>query len=169
MKPLTLALTMVLAALTFSAASKGRAAEAESCPEAEQPIPRTIEDAVARIVSKLDAKSMEALRSTKRENLALFHGSWGMGIRNSMCLWGDNEQLRRSACGGQLCHPDNASMRIMEAVWDRIHSLEPKAQQSVEPDRCVHRPMTDGIPDGWRTAFRWHGGQCSGMMPDSSG
>ncbi|MCK9520521.1 MAG: Fic family protein [Dehalococcoidia bacterium] len=38
-----------------------------------------------------------------------------------------------------------------------------------EPRKCVHRPMTDGIPDGWRTAFRWHGGQCSGMMPDSSG
>jgi hypothetical protein len=33
--------------------------------------------------------------------------------------------------------------------------------------RCVHRPMTDTIPDGWRTVFRRHGGHRSGVKADS--
>jgi hypothetical protein len=35
--------------------------------------------------------------------------------------------------------------------------------------RCVLRPMTDRIPDRWRTPFRWHGGQCAGQMADGFG
>src|SRR5690606_15785955 len=53
-------------------------------------------------------------------------------------------------------------------LTDEAESI-PSQVATVSKPKCVHRPMTDGIPDGWRTAFRWHGGQCSGMMPDSSG
>jgi hypothetical protein len=34
---------------------------------------------------------------------------------------------------------------------------------------CVFRPMTDRIPERWRTPFRWHGGQCAGPMTDGFG
>ena len=97
----------------------------ERCPLAPKPLPRTLDEAVTRIVTHLTPESRKTLLETKRGELINFHTGWGTGIRNDMCLWGGgNEALIRSACGGQLCHPDDASMRIMEAVWDRIHAKQ---------------------------------------------
>lgn len=96
--------------------------QADRCPLAPRPLPRSLQEAVDRIVKELDADSRATLLKTKRDDLIQFHHGWGTGIRNSMCLWGGNESLIRSACGGKLCHPDDASMQIMEAVWDRLHT-----------------------------------------------
>jgi hypothetical protein len=49
----------------------------------------------------------------------------GTGIRDSLRgLAGNNDQLIRSACDGQLCHPEDASLVIMAAVWDRLHAVK---------------------------------------------
>lgn len=45
-----------------------------------------------------------------------------MGIRNAYGLWGGNQELIISACGGRG-QPDDASMRIIEAVWRRLNGI----------------------------------------------
>jgi hypothetical protein len=94
------------------------------CTSAVDPLPLTLADAADRIALSLDAKNREMLLKTKREDLAMFHLGWGMGIRNSHCLWHGNRALIRSACSGRLCDPESASMKIMEAVWDRVHQKQ---------------------------------------------
>lgn len=84
--------------------------------------PTTLEEAVSVIFSHLSAEDKETLRQTPKEDLILYHMSWGMGIRNEFGLWAGNEALLKSACGGTPCHPDTASMRIMEGVWDKAQN-----------------------------------------------
>ena len=96
-----------------------------SCPHALKPLPRNVNRVVERIVKRIEPQFRQKLLETKRENLVQFQQDWGTGIRDSLCLEaGNNDQLIRSACSGKLCHPETASMVIMEAVWDRLDSVE---------------------------------------------
>ena len=71
---------------------------------------------------EMSDKDKQLIRKTKKNDLIQFHFGWGMGIRNGFCLWGGNTNLLKSACGGSECHPDDASMRIIEAVWKKLRS-----------------------------------------------
>lgn len=82
--------------------------------------PRTVEQAVDGIIDELEPEDLEMVRSSKREDLIRFHMGWGMGIRNGLGLWRGNQALLRSACGEEQCHPDDASMKIIHAVWERL-------------------------------------------------
>jgi hypothetical protein len=117
---------LMLAAL--SAAQAGAAEQPPkpgSCPDALKPLPRSVTQVVDRIVKDISPEFRKTLLTTKREDLVQFQYGWGTGIRNSLCLLaGNNDQLIRSACDGQLCHPEDASMVIMEAVWDRLHAVK---------------------------------------------
>jgi hypothetical protein len=94
------------------------------CPHALKPLPRNVDRVVDRIVKRIEPEFREKLLETKRENLVQFQ-EWGTGIRDSLCLEaGNNNQLIRSACNGELCHPETASTVIMEAVWDRLDSVQ---------------------------------------------
>lgn len=96
-----------------------------SCPYAIKPLPRNVTRAVDRIVADMYPELREKLLTTKREDLVQFQADWGKGIRNSLCLVaGGNDQLTRSACNGQLCHPDEASLIIMQSVWDRLQKVK---------------------------------------------
>ena len=96
-----------------------------SCPQALKPLPRNVTRVVDRIVKGIEPEFREKLLQTNREDLVQFQTDWGKGIRKSLCLEaGNNEQLIRSACAGNRCHPEDASMVIMEAVWDRLESVE---------------------------------------------
>ena len=96
-----------------------------SCPYAIKPLPRNVPRAVDRIVADIYPQLRDKLLTTKRDDLVQFQQDWGKGIRNSLCLVaGGNDQLMRSACHGELCHPDEASLVIMEAVWDRLQSVK---------------------------------------------
>lgn len=86
----------------------------------EQNWPTTLDNAVETIISKMDENFKEKVRSTKEEDLILYHFGWGSDIRNSYGLWNSNEALLLSACGGKLCHPDNASMNIITAIWAKL-------------------------------------------------
>lgn len=64
------------------------------------------------------------VRSMPKDDLIEFHFGWGMGIRNAFGLWGGNEALLQScaeARGYPFIHPDDASMVIIEAVWERLN------------------------------------------------
>lgn len=82
--------------------------------------PVTVDAAVVDIVAGLKEEDKETLRNTKREELIRYHHGWGTGIRNHYGLWRGNEELIKSACDGNLCHPDDASMVIIEKVWETL-------------------------------------------------
>src|SRR5690348_390194 len=86
-------------------------------PSPKKRLPLTVQEAVADILRSLSEQDKETVRSTPREDLIKFHRFWGMGIRNGYELWGSNDKLRASACGSPTCHPEDASQRIIEAVW----------------------------------------------------
>jgi hypothetical protein len=79
--------------------------------------PATLDEAVNQIVSQLSDEDKARVRKTQRDDLIMFHLGWGTGIRNAFGLWRGNKALLESCGGG---HPDDASMRIIEAVWERL-------------------------------------------------
>lgn len=84
---------------------------------AEEELPKTVEEAVNRILAGMDDANKTRVRETPRDKLILFHHGWGTGIRNAFGLWSGNTALLES-CGER--HPDDASMVIIEAVWARL-------------------------------------------------
>ena len=92
-------------------------------PDAQpEALPSSVDAVVAELVAGLSAEDKQTLRSTPAEELILYHHGWGTGIRNHYQLWGGNEALLRDACGGELCHPDDASMVIIERVWQALQT-----------------------------------------------
>ena len=83
--------------------------------------PTTVEDAVRDFVLYVPAEAKTRVRDLKKEDLILLHFGLGMRIRNRYGLWGGNDKLILSACG-QPCHPDDASMKIIEAIWQELQS-----------------------------------------------
>jgi hypothetical protein len=118
----------ILFMLTALCAAQVRAADQPpkpgSCPHALKPLPRNVDRVVERIVKRIEPGFREKLLKTKRDDLVQFQ-EWGTGIRDSLCLEaGNNDQLIRSACNGNLCHPEEASRVIMEAVWERLDTVQ---------------------------------------------
>lgn len=90
--------------------------------------PRTVEATVADLLSELSDEEKAKVRNTTKEDLIRFHHGWGTGIRNHYGLWRGNDELIESACGKE-CHPDEASMVIIEAVWT---ALQDEGEASLE-------------------------------------
>jgi hypothetical protein len=121
-----LCILFMLAALAaaHTAAASDQPPTPGSCPHALKPLPRNVNRVVDRIVKNIEPVFREKLLETKREDLVQFQ-QWESGIRESLCLEaGNNDQLIRSACNGELCHPETATTVIMEAVWDRLESVQ---------------------------------------------
>jgi hypothetical protein len=81
--------------------------------------PKTVDEAVTRILAEMDDADKARVRGTKKEDLIEFHHGWGTGIRNEFGLWKGNTNLLAD------CHtdtPDTASMVIIEAVWQRLRN-----------------------------------------------
>ncbi len=90
----------------------------------ESDLPTTCDGAIEKIAESLDEDSVKTLKETKKEDLIMFHMSWGMGIRNSYGLWSENSPIRKSCAksvGAQDMHPDSASGVIMEGVWHVVN------------------------------------------------
>jgi hypothetical protein len=79
--------------------------------------PKTVDEAVTRLISGLNDEEKARVRDTKKDDLISFHHGWGTGIRNEFGLWRGNTNLM-AACHAD--HPDDASMVIIEAVWQRL-------------------------------------------------
>ena len=78
--------------------------------------PTTVSATVDDLLKSLSPESKKTIRETKKEDLIGFHHGWGTGIRNHYGLWRGNSALIEDACG-EGCHPDDASMVIIESVW----------------------------------------------------
>ena len=81
--------------------------------------PTSVAETVRDIVQRLPEQDKQVVRTAKKEDLIKFHHGWGTGIRNHYGLWRGNDKLILSACG-KPCHPDDASMVIIEAVWQAL-------------------------------------------------
>ena len=79
--------------------------------------PRSLDEAVDRLVANLSEDDKRLLRGVAKQEVIRFHHGWGTGIRNDFGLWSGNRALLRS-CGASF--PDQASLVIMEAVWQRL-------------------------------------------------
>lgn len=88
--------------------------------------PTTVDEAVHRILGELDEESKARVRATKKEDLIMFHHSWGMGIRNGFGLWRGNAKLLESSGASD---PDECSMIIIEAVWQALQDPPPSHQK----------------------------------------
>ena len=79
--------------------------------------PKTLKEAVAVVLSQMSGRDRLIVRNTKKEDLIKLHLGWGNEIRNLCGLWEGNDDLIRDV---SECHPDGASLKIMEAVWEEI-------------------------------------------------
>ena len=95
--------------------------ENETQDEKLKALPKTLDEAVSFILKDMSPENIKVIKATERNDLIKYHHGWGTGIRNSFGLWQDNSELLQSICKTR-CHPDDASMKIIEAVWDKLHN-----------------------------------------------
>jgi hypothetical protein len=82
--------------------------------------PVTVEDTVRDLLPRIPLIEKLKVKSMSRKYVISLHSEMGLGIRNRYGLWRGNDKLIHSACGSP-CHPDDASMKIIEAMWDEMH------------------------------------------------
>jgi hypothetical protein len=82
--------------------------------------PVTVEETVRDLLPRMSRFEKLSIMFMKKEDITSLHFELGTGIRNRYGLWRGNDKLIFSACGFR-CHPDDASMKIIEAVWQALH------------------------------------------------
>lgn len=93
----------------------------------EKSWPKTVKEVVAQILSKMSDTDKETVKNTKKEDLIKFHRGWGMGIRNDLGLWQGNKALMKDT---KANHPDDASMVIIQTVWEELQKQSTKDSKS---------------------------------------
>ena len=79
--------------------------------------PKTVNEAVTNILATMSDEDKIRVGDTPKNELILFHHGWGTGIRNDFGLWRGNTNLMADCHAG---HPDDASMVIIEPVWQKL-------------------------------------------------
>src|SRR5947208_897778 len=79
--------------------------------------PVTVEDTVRDILPRISRLDKLEMMVTNKDHMKGMHFTLGLSIRNRYGLWRGNEKLILSACGFR-CHPDDASGKILEALWE---------------------------------------------------
>lgn len=87
--------------------------------------PRTLQEAVDALISKMTEEDKEYIRGLAREDLVELHSGPGLDVRNKFGLWKGNYELLIS-CG--WVHPDDASMAILEAAWQALRGGQADSQ-----------------------------------------
>jgi hypothetical protein len=82
--------------------------------------PATVEEAVHDILPRITPYEKLEMMVTNKDHLNSMHFGLGLWIRNRYGLWRGNDKLILSACGFP-CHSDDASGKILEAVWQVLH------------------------------------------------
>ncbi len=94
--------------------------------------PKTISDAVNRIIDTMSEKEKSSLRSTQFNELIKFHFCLGSFIRNEFGLNNGNDALMKACVRSRhndferlffLNDPDEASGFIVEEVWKRLNIM----------------------------------------------
>ena len=94
--------------------------------------PRTIDDAIERIISGMSEEEKSELRNTPERELINFHFGLGWVIRNEFGLYQGNDALLKACARTRLNafekllfmnDPDEASGFIIEEVWKQLNSV----------------------------------------------
>ena len=98
-----------------------RTKESKNNPEAKKEWPRTVEEAVDRLLSSMSEEDKQSLKNTPKKDLIMFHFGLGQYIRNEFGLWQGNTELLKS-CEKEsfFVHPDEFSSIIIEALWKKL-------------------------------------------------
>lgn len=103
-----------------TAGSKETEPQASTDPEGKEnavTLPSTIDEAVDFILSEMKEEDKKTIKETPKKDLIKYHHGFGTAVRNKLGLWSGNSKLLE-ATGKQ--HPDDASMVIIEALWERL-------------------------------------------------
>lgn len=109
-------LLTVLLALAFGARAE------EEAPLGPEEWPTTVEATVEDLLKHMPESARKELAAMSEKDLPLTHFGIGLYIRNHYGLWRGNKELVRDACGEPVCHPDDASGKIVEALWKRLRA-----------------------------------------------
>lgn len=116
-------LTIPFLILIFCSLSAAAMSDAQEAPLEADTWPTSVSATVEDLLDRMSDEEKRTVRQTKEEDLIQFHHGWGTGIRNHYGLWRGNTALIEDACG-KGCHPDDASMVIIEAVWRALQPEE---------------------------------------------
>lgn len=81
---------------------------------------KTVDEVVDILITRLSSEDLNYLKNSTQADRYWLHFGLGIGIRNSFGLWKGNEALLKDACGGQICHPDEASSIIIERLLKKV-------------------------------------------------
>ena len=85
--------------------------------------PKTVDEAVERLISELSLRDKVKIAKMDRENSLYLHKTLGSHIRQEFGLWSGNIELLESCrllTGQDQCHVDRASAMIIDALWARL-------------------------------------------------
>lgn len=89
--------------------------------------PETIDKAVGVVIAALSDDEKARMVAMAKSELSGLHFGLGMWIRNNLGLWKGSDQLMRVIGeDDELIAADDASMVIIEAVWERLREMVPK-------------------------------------------
>lgn len=81
---------------------------------------KTLEEVVNAVLVRMKPSEKVKLKITKKEDLILYHHGFGTQIRNTFELWSGNPELLKDMGYTTEDHPDDVSMKIIEAIWDKL-------------------------------------------------
>ena len=90
-------------------------------PPEEANYPKTVAEAVDRLLSTLSEKEKEDIKNMSKNDLIDLHFGLGTYIRNAFGLWKENEELLKECCPTyHIYFPDDVSGVIIEALWEKL-------------------------------------------------
>jgi hypothetical protein len=87
--------------------------------------PATIDEAVGVVIATLSDEDKATISAMAESELVGLHMGLGAWIRNNLGLWKGNRPLLECT---DAPNADDASMVIVEAVWERLREMVPKVQ-----------------------------------------
>jgi predicted RNase H-like HicB family nuclease len=105
--------------LTMSAAYAGATGKPED-PERDPNPPATLSDALDRLSRMLSPATIREMSDGSELDMAKYHFSVGLWMRNYWGLWAQGPLHRHLAALG-LRHPDDMSGLILTCYWRRLH------------------------------------------------
>ncbi len=85
--------------------------------------PRSVDEAVEKLISELPLRYAAKIAKMNGRDLSALHATIGPYIRENFGLWRGNDELMESCRmfnDYDYLHIDSASMVIMEALWARL-------------------------------------------------
>lgn len=88
-------------------------------------LPSSVQEAVDYIIQMYSwieggNEFLQQFATENKDDLYKYHHGFGTAIRNNFRLWINNKSLMEDT---GTDHPDDASMVIIEALWERLHKV----------------------------------------------